>query len=123
MQTISTTKAPAAIGPYSQAIIHDGLIYTSGQIALKPNGEFTDSDIAEQTIQVLNNIEAILKEAGSSLQKVIKTTIFLYDMSDFAVVNEIYANFFKEHKPARSTVEVASLPKSAKIEIEVIAKI
>lgn len=123
MKLVSTTKAPAAIGPYSQAVIYNGLVYTSGQIALKPNGEFDDGDITEQTNQVMRNLEAVLSEAGSSLQKVIKTTIFLHDMSDFAIVNEIYANFFKEHKPARSTVEVASLPKSAKIEIEVVAKI
>ncbi len=123
MQVISTNKAPAAIGPYSQAVIHNGLIYTSGQIALKPNGEFIDGDIEEQTIQVMNNLKAILEEAKSGFEKVIKTTIFLHDMSDFGVVNEIYASFFKEHKPARSTVEAASLPKSAKIEIEVIAKI
>jgi 2-iminobutanoate/2-iminopropanoate deaminase len=121
MQIVSTDKAPAAIGPYSQAIIHNGLVYTSGQIALKPNGEFIDGDITEQTKQVMKNLEAVLAAAGSSLQKVIKTTIFLHDMGDFAVVNEIYASFFKEHKPARSTVEAASLPKSAKVEIEVVA--
>jgi 2-iminobutanoate/2-iminopropanoate deaminase len=123
MQQVSTNKAPAAIGPYSQAIIYNGLVYTSGQIALKPSGEFTDGDITEQTNQVMQNLEAILTAAGSSLQKVIKTTIFLYDMSDFDVVNEIYGNYFKDHRPARSTIEVASLPKSAKIEIEAIAKI
>ena len=121
MQIVSTDKAPAAIGPYSQAIIHNGLVYTSGQIALKPNGEFIDGDITEQTKQVMKNLEAVLAAAGSNLQKVIKTTIFLHDMGDFAVVNEIYASFFKEHKPARSTVEAASLPKNAKVEIEVIA--
>jgi len=123
MQIVSTDKAPQAIGPYSQAIIHNGILYTSGQIALLPNGELAGDDIKTQTKQVLENLSNVLAEANSSLQKVIKTTIFLADMDDFATVNEIYAEYFKEHKPARSTVAVKTLPKGVKIEIDLIASI
>lgn len=121
MQTIHTDKAPQAIGPYSQAIKANGFIFTSGQIALKSNGEFLDKDVKEQTIQVLNNLKAVLEASSSSLEKVVKTTIFLADMDDFAQVNETYGEFFKEHKPARSTVAVKTLPKNALVEIEAIA--
>lgn len=123
MKTISTNNAPSAIGPYSQAIEINGFIYTSGQIPLNPDGsdDKLSSDIQTQATQVLENLQAVLQEAGSSLNKVIKTTIFLSDMSDFVAVNEIYANYFKDHKPARSTVAVKTLPKNAKIEIEAIA--
>lgn len=121
MQTIHTDKAPQAIGPYSQAIKANGFIFTSGQIALKSNGEFLDKDVKEQTIQVLNNLKAVLEASSSSLEKVVKTTIFLADMDDFAKVNETYGEFFKEHKPARSTVAVKTLPKNALVEIEAIA--
>ena len=121
MQIISTPDAAQAIGPYSQAIKAGGLIFTSGQIALKPGGEFVAGGVEAQTRQVLQNLAAILKEVGATLQDAVKTTIFLADMGDFAAVNEIYAAAFGEHKPARSTVQVAKLPKGALVEIEVIA--
>ena len=121
MQIISTPDAAQAIGPYSQAIKAGGFIFTSGQIALRPDGEFVSGGVEAQSRQVLQNLAAILKEAGATLQDAVKTTIFLADMGDFAAVNEIYAAAFGEHKPARSTVEVAKLPKGALVEIEVIA--
>ena len=121
MQIISTPDAAQAIGPYSQAIKAGGLIFTSGQIALKPGGEFVAGGVEAQARQVLQNLTAILKEAGATLQDAVKTTIFLADMGDFAAVNEIYAAAFGAHKPARSTVQVAKLPKGALVEIEVIA--
>ena len=121
MKTISTDKAPQAIGPYSQAVEYNGMIFTSGQIALLPSGELAGDDIDTQTKQVLNNLSEVLKEAGSSLQKVLKTTIFLADMNDFAKVNAIYEEFFGTHKPSRSTVAVKTLPKNVKIEIDCIA--
>ena len=123
MEYISTQKAPEAIGPYSQAVKIGEMIYTSGQIALIPHGEFLESGIEEQTVQVLTNLQNVLKAAGSDLNHVIKTTIFLAHMADFEVVNEVYANFFKDHKPARSTVAVRTLPKNALIEIEAIATV
>ena len=123
MQYVQTDKAPAAIGPYSQAIITGNMVFTSGQIALTPAGEFLEGNVEIQTRQVLKNLSEVLNEAGSSMQKVIKTTIFLADMNDFGKVNEIYAEAFKDHKPARSTVAVKTLPKNALIEIEAIAKI
>ena len=121
MQIISTPDAAQAIGPYSQAIKAGGFIFTSGQIALKPDGEFVAGGVEAQARRVLQNLAAILKEAGATLQDAVKTTIFLADMGDFAAVNEIYAAAFGEHKPARSTVQVARLPKGALVEIEVIA--
>jgi 2-iminobutanoate/2-iminopropanoate deaminase len=121
MNFVQTDKAPSAIGPYSQAVIINGMVYTSGQIALTSEGEFLNLDIEVQTRQVLTNLSEVLKSAGSSLDKVVKTTIFLQNMSDFESVNKIYAHFFKEHKPARSTVAVQKLPKNALIEIEAIA--
>ncbi len=121
MKYIHTNKAPAAIGPYSQAIKIGNMVFTSGQIALNAKGEFLDKDIKIQAKQVLENLSEVLKEAGSSMQKVIKTTIFLSNMDDFAAVNEIYAKAFGDHKPARSTVTVKTLPKNALIEIEAIA--
>uniref|UniRef100_UPI0025E62CA4 RidA family protein n=1 Tax=uncultured Helicobacter sp. TaxID=175537 RepID=UPI0025E62CA4 len=120
-QPISTPNAPQAIGPYSQAYIHNGVIYTSGQIALTPQGEFIDGDITAQSTQVLNNLKAILESAGSSLQKVIKTSVFLSDMEHFNALNAVYAEFFGSHKPARSTIAVKTLPKNALVEIECIA--
>lgn len=118
---IKTDNAPKAIGPYSQGIIINDLIYTSGQIAIDPESQqFINGNIEEQTRVVLNNIKAILEEAGSSLNKAVKVTIFLQDMSTFNIVNTIYSEFFIE-KPARSTVEVSRLPKDALIEIECIA--
>lgn len=123
MEFVSTTKAPKAIGPYSQAVIANGMLFTSGQIALTPEGDMLESDIKKQTRQVLTNLSNVLNEGGSSLNRVIKTSIFLADMSDFGIVNEIYAEFFGEHKPARSTVAVKTLPKNALVEIECIALI
>lgn len=123
MEYIQTNSAPAAIGPYSQAVKIGDFVFTSGQIALTPNGEMREEDIEVQTTQVLTNLKNVLESAGSSLQKVVKTTIFLSNMDDFAKVNEIYGSFFKEHKPARSTVAVKTLPKNALIEIEAVATI
>lgn len=121
MQYIHTDSAPAAIGPYSQAIKVGDMVFTSGQIALTPNGEFLDGSVEAQARQVLKNLSEVLKEAGSSMSKVVKTTIFLADMGDFAAINEIYAEAFGDHKPARSTVAVKTLPKNALIEIEAVA--
>ncbi|HIP61355.1 MAG TPA: RidA family protein [Sulfurovum sp.] len=122
MKIISTTQAPQAIGPYSQAMIVDGMLYTSGQIGLTPDGNLIGEGIEEQTDQVLKNLSAVVAEAGGSLDDVIKTTIFLADMDDFAAVNKIYAKYFGNHKPARSTVAVRTLPLGVKVEIECIAK-
>ncbi|CUV65187.1 aminoacrylate/iminopropionate hydrolase/deaminase [Sulfurovum sp. enrichment culture clone C5] len=121
MKIISTQNAPQAIGPYSQAIIANGMIYTSGQIGLLPNGEMAGNGIVSQANQVLNNLKAVLEAGGSSMGNVIKTTIFLADMDDFVPVNEIYAQHFGSHKPARSTVAAKTLPKNALVEIECIA--
>lgn len=122
MKVIKTLEAPAAIGPYSQAIKANGFLFVSGQIPLTPNGELAGDDIKTQTKQVLKNLKAILKEADLSLKDTVKTTIFLKSMDDFSIVNEIYAQAFKEHKPARSTIEISKLPKDVLIEIELIAK-
>lgn len=120
-QIIKTDKAPGAIGPYSQGIMIGNFVYTSGQIPLDPKtGEMAGS-IEEQTTQCLENVKAILEAAGTSMDNVIKTTVFLDDISNFTRMNEVYATYFTENKPARSAVEVAKLPKDAKIEIEVIA--
>ena len=121
MKFVQTNKAPSAIGPYSQAVIVNGLVYTSGQIALTPEGVMLENDVVLQTKQVLKNLKAVLEEAGSSLEKVLKTTIFIADMDDFATINEIYAEAFGSHKPARSTVAVKTLPKNALVEIDAIA--
>ena len=120
---ISTKEAPAAIGPYSQAIKVGGLVYTSGQIPIIPaTGKFPEGGIKEQTRQSLTNVQSILKEAGVSMADVIKTTVFLADMNDFADMNAVYAEFFSEPYPARSAVAVKTLPKGALVEIEVIAE-
>ena len=123
MKYIQTNKAPSAIGPYSQAISINGMVYTSGQIALIEDGsdELLSKDVSIQTQKVLQNLEAVLEEAGSSIQNVIKTTIFLANMDDFVTVNEIYEKKFNSHKPARSTVAVKTLPKNALVEIDAIA--
>lgn len=121
MEFVATQNAPQAIGPYSQAVKHNGLVYTSGQIALTPAGEMTEEDILKQTHQVMKNVSSVLEAAGSSLNDVIKTTIFLSDMDNFVTVNEIYAEYFGDHKPARATVAVKTLPKNAMIEIDCIA--
>lgn len=122
MNKINTDKAPAAIGPYSQAIEHEGMIYVSGQLPIDPaTGTFPEGGVAELTRQSMNNISAILEAAGSGMDKVVKTTIFVQDLGDFGVVNEAYAAFFGETAPARACVQVAALPKGAKLEIEAIA--
>ncbi|QDQ00615.1 RidA family protein [Lysinibacillus fusiformis] len=121
MNVVATTNAPAAIGPYAQGIIVNGMFYSSGQIPLTAAGELVDGDIVAQTHQVFANIKAVLEAAGSSLENVVKTTVFMKDMNDFVAMNEVYASHFGEHKPARSAVEVARLPKDVKVEIEVIA--
>ncbi|MBH0159006.1 RidA family protein [Fictibacillus sp. 5RED26] len=121
MKKIHTEEAPAAIGPYSQGIIIDNLFFSSGQIPLTKEGVMIDGDVKKQTHQVFQNLQAVLKEAGSSLHQVVKATVFISDMNEFADINEVYAEYFNEHKPARSCVEVARLPKDAKVEIEVIA--
>jgi 2-iminobutanoate/2-iminopropanoate deaminase len=121
MKFVQTNKAPSAIGPYSQAVVANGMVFTSGQIALTPEGVMLDGDVVVQTKQVLKNLQAVLEEAGSSMGGVIKTTIFLASMDDFVTVNEIYATAFGSHKPARSTVAVKTLPKNALVEIDAIA--
>ncbi len=122
MNVISTKAAPQAIGPYSQAIEANGTLYISGQIPLDPTTmEFVSDEVELQTHQCLKNIQAILVEAGYSLNHVVKCGIFLADMNDFATVNEVYGQYFNEHKPARACVEVARLPRDAKVEIEAIA--
>lgn len=123
MKVINTLNAPQAIGPYAQAIELNGLLYTSGQIPLDKDGNFVEGDIRVQTTQVLRNLEAVLKEANSSFSSVIKTTVFLSNMDDFVAFNEVYASFFGDHKPARSTIAVKTLPKNALVEIECIARI
>lgn len=125
MKFIQTDRAPSAIGPYSQATVINGMVYTSGQIALTPEGgdELFKEDVVVQAVRVMKNLEAVLLEAGSSLDSVVKTTIFLADMGDFALVNEVYGEAFGSHKPARSTVAVKTLPKNALVEIEAIAVI
>ncbi|WP_058300452.1 RidA family protein [Gorillibacterium timonense] len=119
-ELIATTQAPAAIGPYSQAVRFGNLLFTSGQIALTPAGEFVQGGIDEETRQVFQNLQAILEAAGAERTDVIKATVFLQDMEQFGRVNAIYGEFFGEHKPARSTVQVAALPRGAQVEIELI---
>jgi 2-iminobutanoate/2-iminopropanoate deaminase len=119
---VLTDRGPKPIGPYSQAVKASGFLYMSGQVALDPkSGEMTGSDIATQTERVMNNIKGILEAAGSNFHHVVKTTVFLKDMNDFTAMNEVYGKFFTVAPPARSTVEVARLPKDALVEIEVIA--
>ncbi|HKR13782.1 MAG TPA: RidA family protein [Pyrinomonadaceae bacterium] len=121
-EPVKTSNAPAALGPYSQAIKAGGVVYTSGQIAIDPaTNEFVGGDIAEQTDRVLKNVAAVLEAAGSSLDRVVKTLVFLADMDDFAAMNEVYAKFFTGAPPARSTVQAARLPRDARVEIEAVA--
>jgi 2-iminobutanoate/2-iminopropanoate deaminase len=121
-QIIKTDHAPQAIGPYSQAIKTNGFVYASGQIAIDPaTGQLVEGGIAGQTEQVLRNLTAVLEAAGTSFDQVIKTTVFLADMADFATMNEIYAKFFGSEPPARATVQAAGLPRDARVEIEVVA--
>ncbi|MCR2042977.1 RidA family protein [Anaerosalibacter massiliensis] len=121
-QSISTNKAPEAIGPYSQAIKVGNLIYTSGQLPIDPStGELINDDIKKATAQSLENVKAILEEVNVSMDKVVKTLVFVKDLNDFTAVNEVYAEYFTQNYPARSCIEVAKLPKDARVEIEVIA--
>ena len=119
-KVISTKGAPQAIGPYSQAIAANGFLFISGQLGVTPSGEFAGADVKSQAQRSLQNLQAILSEAGLGFENVVKTTIFLADIADFAAVNEIYAEFFKEPYPARSTVAVKTLPKGGLVEIELI---
>jgi 2-iminobutanoate/2-iminopropanoate deaminase len=122
MNFITTEKAPAAIGPYSQAVESGGVLYCSGQIPLDPaTGEMVSGEIKTETRQVLDNLAAVLDAGGSSLEHVLKTTIYLVQMSDFAAVNEVYGSYFSGSKPARATVAVAALPRGARVEIDAIA--
>lgn len=122
MQTINTPNAPEAIGPYAQAVEANGMLYCSGQLPINPaTGKIEVAGAAEQTMRVLLNLRSVLEAAGSGLGKVVKTTVFLTDIGDFPAMNKVYAEMFAGHTPARSTVQVARLPKSSKIEIEAIA--
>ena len=124
IETVATSGAPRAIGPYSQALRAGGFLFTAGQVGFDPaTGELVDGGIGEQTRQVLQNIRAILEAGGSGLAQVVKTTVFLVDMADFGAMNEAYAEAFGAHRPARSTVAVAALPRGARVEIEAVAAI
>lgn len=123
-ETITTNAAPAAIGPYSQAVKSGGFVFCSGQIPIDPTtGEFVSEAISEQTEQVLKNLGQVLKAAGASFDSVVKTTVFLADMNDFAEMNEVYGRYFGDNKPARATVQAARLPRDAKVEIDCIAAV
>jgi 2-iminobutanoate/2-iminopropanoate deaminase len=123
LKFVRSNRAPAAIGPYSQAVVSGGLVFCSGQIPLDPeSGEIVPGGAAEQTDRVLTNLSAVLEDAGSSFAHVVKTTVFLSSMSDFAAMNEVYTRHFGDHRPARSTVEVAALPKASLVEIECVAR-
>ncbi|HKL41063.1 MAG TPA: RidA family protein [Clostridia bacterium] len=122
LEKVSTKKAPAAVGPYSQAMKAGDFVYVSGQLPMNPeSGEMVTGSIKEQTRQSLENAKAILEEAGTSLKNVVKTTVFLQDMNDFADMNGVYAEFFTDHKPARAAIEVAKLPLGADVEIQMVA--
>ncbi len=124
LKVVSSEAAPATIGPYSQAVQVGGLLFCSGQISLDPvSGEMVDGDVTAQTTQVMKNLAAVLTAAGASFDDVVKTTIFLVDMQDFAAVNQVYGDCFAGHKPARSTVAVKALPRGARVEIEVVAAV
>jgi len=124
MKVISTPNAPAAIGPYSQAVVANGFAFLSGQIPLDPaSGKIVDGDITAQTERVLENLKAVLGASGSSLTHVVKTTVYLKDMSEFARMNEVYAHYFAENPPARATVEAARLPRDVRVEIDCIARV
>ena len=121
---VLTDRGPKPIGPYSQAIKANGLLFVSGQVALDPkSGEFVGKDVKEQTVQVLENLKGILEASGASLHHVLKTTVFLKDMNDFAAMNDVYSKYFTAAPPARSTIQVSRLPKDALVEIEVIASL
>lgn len=123
MHPVSTTLAPAAIGPYSQAMVSEGWIYVSGQIPLDPSsGELTGGDVARQTRQALENLAAVVEAAGGSLSTVVKTTVFLSDMTNFAAMNAVYASYFGTHRPARACIQAAGLPRGVDVEIEAVAR-
>lgn len=121
MKVVQTNNAPAAIGPYSQGIIVNNMFYSSGQIPLTADGVLVEGDVKAQTYQVFKNLQAVLAEAGASLDTVVKATVFIKNMDEFSIINEIYGEYFHTHKPARSCVEVARLPKDVLVEMEVIA--
>lgn len=121
MKVIQTNHAPAAIGPYSQGIVVNNMFYSSGQIPLTAEGILVEGDIKEQTHQVFQNLKAVLAAAGASLETVVKATVFIKNMDEFTALNEVYGEYFSAHKPARSCVEVARLPKDVLVEIEVVA--
>jgi 2-iminobutanoate/2-iminopropanoate deaminase len=124
LDLVSTSGAPKAIGPYSQGIVANGLLFTAGQVALDPaTGELVSGGIADQTARALENLRAVLAAAGSDFSQVVKTTVFLVDMADFTAMNDVYGRAFGGHRPARSTVAVAALPRGARVEIEVIAAV
>lgn len=123
MKVIQTPNAPAAIGPYSQAIVVGDLLFTSGQIPLRADGTLNDGDITVQTMQVLANLKAVIEAAGASLNKVVKTTVFLKNLDDFVPMNKVYGEAFGSHTPARSTVQVAKLPRDVLVEIEAIVSL
>jgi 2-iminobutanoate/2-iminopropanoate deaminase len=124
LKIIQTSDAPAAIGPYSQAVIAGGFLFTAGQIALDPkSGQVVDGGIVEQTERVMTNLAAVLKEAGTDWNSVVKTTVYLNDMADFREMNEVYGRWLGEARPARSTVQAAGLPRGVLVEIDVVAKI
>jgi 2-iminobutanoate/2-iminopropanoate deaminase len=124
LRFVSSPRAPKAIGPYSQGVAVNGLLFTAGQVALDPDkGELVPGGITEQTTRALENLRAVLAAAGTDLSQVVKTTVFLVDMADFADMNSVYARAFGDHRPARSTVAVAGLPRGARVEIEVIAAV
>ena len=124
LSTVRTDEAPRAIGPYSQAVVSDGWVFCSGQIPIDPvTGELHTGDVRDQTDLVLRNLAAVLAAAGSSLSGVVKTTVFLVDMGDFAVMNEVYARHFGEHRPARAAIQAAALPRGCAVEIECVARV
>jgi 2-iminobutanoate/2-iminopropanoate deaminase len=123
MKTLATEHAPAAIGPYSQAVIAQGFLYTSGQVALTPSGGFVEGSVVDEAHQVFANLDALLQAAACDRSNVVRATVYLTDLGEFAAVNEVYAEYFGEHRPARACVQVAALPKGAQIEIDFIAEV
>lgn len=123
MKAVKTANAPEAIGPYQQGMIVGDLLFTSGQIALRPDGSLNDGDVETQTTQVLTNLKGVIEAAGATVDKVVKTTVFIKNMDEFAKVNAVYGEFFGDHKPARACVEVARLPKDVLVEIEAIVSL
>ena len=122
IKLVSTENAPKAIGPYTQAVIHNGIAYLSGQIPLDPaSGQLIEGDIAAQTERVMENLKAVLAAAGSSLDRVLKTTVYLVEIAEFPIMNEVYGRYFSANPPARSTVQVAKLPRGARIEVDIVA--